>query len=384
MFDPFAYQVHLDPYPAYAALRASAPVYYNERWDVWALSRFEDVQAAARDWRTFSNAQGVNLDAVGELYGDGNFLDADPPWHDQLREVVRSWFTPKSIASLEPFVRARATAFVDALDDRGDIDLAAELCWTLPVETIGDVMGLPVEDLEAHRDWARAVLERDPGSRTAPVRALDAVEELRGYLGELLDERRRRPAADLLTTVATARVEGRPLARARAEAMLLLLFVAGTETTASFLGNAFLILARFPEQRAKLGDAALIPAAIEELLRFEPPIQHLARTTTESVTLHGRVIPAGARVLLLYGSANRDERRYSDPDVLDVERPPRRHLSFGEGIHHCLGAPLARLEARIALEMLLPVLGEYEPIGEPTRLYTHESRPLASLPITTG
>jgi cytochrome P450 len=165
--------------------------------------------------------------------------------------------------------------------------------------------------------------------------------------------------------------------------MLLLLFVAGTETTASFLGNSFLILARFPEQRAKLRDASIIPAAIEELLRVEPPIQHLARTTTRVVDLHDSAIPEGSGVLLLYGSANHDELRYPNPDVLDIERPSRRHLSFGEGIHHCLGAPLARLEARVALEVALPVLGEYE-AGEPTRLYTHESRPLKSLLVSVA
>jgi cytochrome P450 len=383
-FDPFSYEVHLDPYPTYAALRASAPAYYNEERDVWALSRFADVQAAARDWRTFSNAEGVNLDAVGEVYGEGNFLDADPPWHDQLRDVVRGWFTPKGIAALEPFVRARAVAFVDALRERGDVDLATELCWTLPVQTIGHVIGLPTADLDAHRAWAQAVLERDPGSSAAPSRALDAVEELRSYLGDLLEERRGLPAGDLLTTVAQARVAGRPLSQADCVAMLLLLFVAGTETTASFLGNSFLLLARFPEQRAKLAETSLIPAAVEELLRFEAPIQHLARTTTRSVELHGRSMPAGARVLLLYASANRDERRYPHADVLDIDRAPRRHLSFGEGIHHCLGAPLARLESRVALEVLLPVLGDYQPRGEPQRLYTHESRPLTSLQVSVG
>jgi cytochrome P450 len=227
-FDPFSYEIHLDPYPTYAALRASAPAYYNGRWDFWALSRFDDVQAAARDWQTFSNAQGVNLDDVGAIYGLGNFLDADPPWHDQLRDVVRSWFTPKSIAQLEAFVRSRATGFADALSDGGEVDLASDLCWTLPVETIGHVLGLPTDDLPAHRAWAQGVLEREPGSSVAPSSALEAVEDLRSYLGDLLDERRRRPAADLLSTVATAHVEGRPLARPDAVAMLLLLFVAGT------------------------------------------------------------------------------------------------------------------------------------------------------------
>jgi cytochrome P450 len=361
-----------------------APAYYNEQWDFWALSRFDDVQAAARDWRTFSNAAGVNLDAIGEVYGHGNFLDADPPWHDQLRDVVRSAFTPKSIASLERFVRAATADFVQSLSDRCDIDLAPELCWTLPVVTIGHVIGLPAAELEAQLTWAQGVLERDPGSRTPPSSALDAVEELRSYLGDLLDERRRRPADDLLSTIATARVEGKLLAKPDAVAMLLLLFVAGTETTASFLGNSFLILARYPDQRARLTDRSLIPAAVEELLRFEPPIQHLARTTTRTVELHGHAIPEGSRVLLLYGSANRDERRYLHPDALDIDRPARRHLSFGEGIHHCLGAPLARLEARVALEVALPALGEYDVGEEATRLYTHESRPLKSLPIRLG
>jgi cytochrome P450 len=185
LFDPFAYETHLDPYPMYAALRAQAPVYYSEQWDFWALSRFEDVQGAARDWRAFSNAQGVNLDAVGEVYGHGNFLDADPPWHDVLRNVVRSWFTPKTIASLEPFVRARALRYAKDVGGGGELDIASDLCWPLPVETIGHVMGLPTADVDAHQSWAQGVLERDPGSRSR-------LED-----GSRTSPRRRRGAADL-------------------------------------------------------------------------------------------------------------------------------------------------------------------------------------------
>jgi cytochrome P450 len=373
-YDPLVQQ---EPYAAYRALRRDFPVYRNEERGFWALSRFEDVQRAAREWRCWSSAEGVNLDDTLSLTGRGNFIAADPPDHDRLRRVVRERFTPATIAAMEPAIRADVRATLRTAIRAGGLDAAAALAWAIPVRTVSRALGVPLQDAPVLRAWLRAAIARDPGSDRLPAGARAAAESLRAYFVD----RVARADGGLLADVATARRE-REIASEEVPGLCVLLFIAGTETVADFIGNALIALAEHPEQRALLAaEPERMPAAAEELLRFESPVQYQLRTATKDTELHGTTLPEGAAVALLWGAANRDERRLERPDELDLARAPRRNLAFGEGIHHCLGAPLARLQGRLVLEEVLAAMPGYRVAGEPERIATHNTRGVARLAI---
>jgi cytochrome P450 len=373
-YDPLVQQ---EPYAAYRALRRDFPVYRNEERGFWALSRFEDVQRAAREWRCWSSAEGVNLDDTLSLTGRGNFIAADPPDHDRLRRVVRERFTPATIAAMEPAIRADVRATLRTAIRAGGLDAAAALAWAIPVRTVSRALGVPLQDAPVLRAWLRAAIARDPGSDRLPAGARAAAESLRAYFVD----RVARADGGLLADVATARRE-REIASEEVPGLCVLLFIAGTETVADFIGNALIALAEHPEQRALLAaEPERMPAAVEELLRFESPVQYQVRTATKDTELHGTTLPEGAAVALLWGAANRDERRWERPDELDLARAPRRNLAFGEGIHHCLGAPLARLQGRLVLEEVLAAMPGYRVAGEPERIATHNTRGVARLAI---
>jgi cytochrome P450 len=353
-YDPFSRETQLDPYPGYRWLLEHAPVYFNPDGGFYALSRHADVQAAFRDWRTFSSSAGVTLDALLEITGP-SFLTMDPPRHELLRELVRDPFRPKAIAELEARVAEHAANLLDELGD--EADLVAELASRLPVLVICDLMGFPTADEPALRQLSDLVLERVPDETSTPRAARDAALEMRAYFAEHLARRRRDGGDDLVTRLALA--EG--LTEDEQIGISFLLFEAGNSTTKSLLANALLLLAEHPAEREWLeANPAGTPGAIEEILRFESPVQNMGRVTTAPVELHGETIPAGARVLLVIGAANRDPRVFPDPDRFDLARAPRRTLAFGEGIHHCLGAPLARLEARVALRLFLERVASHE------------------------
>ena len=378
VYDPL---VQDDPYAAYRALRQAFPVYRNEERGFWALSRFEDVQRAAREWRSWSSAEGVNLDDTLSLTGPGNFIAADPPDHDRLRRVVRERFTPATIAAMEPAIRADVRATLTAAVSAGGLDAAATLAWAIPVRTISRLLGLPLEDEPVLRCGLRAAIAREPGSDRLPAAARRAAESLRTYFADHVERRRRAGGDDLLADVVAAQRRG-ALTCDEIPGLCLLLYIAGTETVADFIGNALVALAEHPEQRALLtAEPQRSAAAVEELLRFESPVQYQVRTGVAETELHGVVIPAGSAVALLWGAANRDERRWERPDELDLMREPRRHLAFGEGIHHCLGAPLARLQGRVVLEETLRAMPGYRIAGEPERIATHNTRGVARLAI---
>jgi cytochrome P450 len=373
-YDPLVQQ---EPYAAYRALRRDFPVYRNEERGFWALSRFEDVQRAAREWRCWSSAEGVNLDDTLSLTGRGNFIAADPPDHDRLRRVVRERFTPATIAAMEPAIRADVRATLRTAIRAGGLDAAAALAWAIPVRTVSRALGVPLQDAPVLRAWLRAAIARDPGSDRLPAGARAAAESLRAYFVD----RVARADGGLLADVASARRE-REIASEEVPGLCVLLFIAGTETVADFIGNALIALAEHPEQRALLAaEPERMPAAAEELLRFESPVQYQLRTATKDTELHGTTLPEGAAVALLWGAANRDERRLERPDELDLARAPRRNLAFGEGIHHCLGAPLARLQGRLVLEEVLAAMPGYRVAGEPERIATHNTRGVARLAI---
>jgi cytochrome P450 len=377
-YDPL---VQEEPYAAYRALRRDFPVYRNEERGFWALSRFDDVQRAAREWRSWSSAEGVNLDDTLSLTGPGNFIAADPPGHDRLRRVVRERFTPAAIAATQPAVRADVRAALEAGLRAGGLDAAATLAWAIPVRTISRLLGLPLEDEPALRTGLRAAIAREPGSDRLPAQARAAADGLRTYFADHVERRRRAAGDDLLADIVAAERSG-ALSPEEIPGLCLLLYIAGTETVADFIGNALVALAEQPEQRALLAaEPQRSAAAVEELLRFESPVQYQVRTATAHIELHGVDIPAGSAVALLWGAANRDERRWERPDALDLTREPRRHLAFGEGIHHCLGAPLARLQGRVVLEEMLRAMPGYRLAGEPARIATHNTRGVARLAL---
>jgi cytochrome P450 len=377
-FDPLAQE---DPYDAYRDLRQRFPVYRNEDRGFWALSRFDDVQRAAREWRRWSSADGVNLDDTLSLTGAGNFIAADPPDHDRLRRVVRDRFTPTTVAAMEPAIRTDVRATVGEAVRAGGFDAAATLAWAIPVRTISRLLGLPVEDEPTLRRWLQAVIRRAPEQDLLPPEARAAGDDLRAYFADHVEQRRRSAGDDLLADVVAAERRGE-LSADEIPGLCILLYVAGTETVADFVGNALVALAEHPGQRTVLAaDLALAPAAVEELLRFESPVQHQVRTATADLELHGVAIPAGGVVALLWGAANRDERRWERPDELELTREPRRNLAFGEGIHHCLGTPLARLQGRVVLEETLAAMPGYRLAGQPERIATHNTRGIARLPI---
>jgi cytochrome P450 len=377
-FDPL---VQEEPYAAYRELRESWPVYRNEARGFWALSRFEDVQRAAREWTELSSAEGVNLDDTLSLTGPGNFIAADPPDHDRLRRVVRGRFTPPGVAAMEAAIRADIRGALGAAVREGGFDAAEALAWAIPVRTISRLLGLPVEDEATLRVWLRAVIHRDAESERVPASARAAAGELRLYLVGHLAARREAPGDDLLSDIVAGHARGE-LDEAELPGLCILLYVAGTETVADFIGNALVALAEHPDQRALLAaQPDLGGAAVEELLRYESPVQYQVRTATVATELHGQTIAAGDRVALLWGAANRDERRWERPDELDVTRAPKRNLAFGEGIHHCLGAPLARVQGRIVLEETLAAIPDYRLEGPVERVATHNTRGVARLPL---
>jgi cytochrome P450/ferredoxin-NADP reductase len=387
-YNPFAPDFYTaDPFAVYRRMRDEAPVYYSEKWEWWALTPFEDVRAAALDADTFRSFEGMDIDDSRlEQVPPGSIGSMDNPRHDQVRQVVQPYFLPRRIAQLEDAIRGVVRDLVASWRDRGAVDrgmvdIAQELAWPLPFDVFFHLMGMPSrhdkDPVErARRDqlehWTHELKDRVPGTPHLTPVAKAATAGVQQFFIDLLEERRREGRNDLVTTFVNADIDGVPFVDAQVtptsevSGLMMILFLGGVESTAGLTGTLFKLLAENPDQRALLqADPSLIPAAVEEALRLITPLQLTARTTSREVTLHGVTIPAGGRVVLVTGAANLDERQFPDPDTFDITRPRGRHLGFGEGVHGCLGAPLARLEARIALEEALPVLGDYELAGPP-------------------
>lgn len=358
--NPFSYAFHEDPYPTYRWLREHAPLYRNDALDFWALSRWRDVFDASLDWETYSSAQGTTLEKM-----DPAMLEAmpimiflDPPRHDRLRRLVGRVFTPRRVGALEPFVRSTVRALLAPLAARGGGDFVQELSAPLPMEVIFTMLGVPGPDRRQMRAWMDRSLERDADTPSIPPRAMEAMGQMTLYWYELVAGLRRQPNDGLISALLTAEVETdaggtERLSDAEIVGFCALLGAAGNETVTKLLANAAVLLARHADVYAGMRAAPeRIPAVVEEVLRFWPPSQYQGRVTTRPVASHGRVIPAGDRVLLLTGSATRDEREFPDADRFDPGRAIPVAMGFGQGIHFCLGAALARLESRVALEEL--------------------------------
>ncbi len=390
-WDPFEASLKADPYPVWRRLRDEAPVYRNEQYDFWALSRFADVMAAHRDHRTFSSAHGTVLELMGEQPIASMMIFLDQPDHTELRRLVSRAFTPRRIAELEADVRQLCGDLLDAQRGRPSFDYVAEFGAVVPATVIAMLLGVPAGDRPEVRELIDTVFHLEPGVGMVNDVSAGAVLSLHGYIADQLRERLAHPRDDMLSDLVAAEVTGpdgarRHLTIDESTNFGVLLVAAGTETVARLLGWAGAVLAAHPDERAALvADRSLVPNAVEELLRFEAPSPVQGRWTTRPVELHGTEVPAGSKVLLLTGSAGRDERAFPDPDSFDVRRHVDQHLSFGYGIHLCLGAALARLEGRIALEETLARYPTWDVDHMHSEfLFTSTVRGYSRLPVVVG
>jgi len=366
-YDPYDEAIDLDPHGIWRRLRDEAPLYYHEQYDFYALSRFADVMTASLDWQTYSSARGTVLElidttppsAVSDDSSDafGMMIFMDPPGHDDLRRLVSRAFTPRRVAALEDRTRALCARFLDPHRDGHGFDYVEDFAAKIPAMLIGALLGVPAEDQDQLRIWGDLLMRFEPDG-ISPEK-LDAITSLNAYLADMVTDRQRHPRDDMVSDLLAAeltREDGstRRLGFDEVMAFFTLLQLAGSETTARLLGWGAVLLARHPDQRAKLvATPELVPNAVEELLRYEAPSPIQARFVTRDVEWHGQTVPACSKLALLTGSAGRDERAFADADTFDVERDFDRHLTFGYGVHFCLGASLARLEGRIVLEETL-------------------------------
>ena len=378
VYSPNDPAVQADPFPTYRTLRDEHPAYHNDEIGFWALSRFADVWEATRDPSTFSNdpahvtAYPEALNAIlPESALDFGLFYMDPPVHNRKRALISQAFTPKRIAALEPMIRDVSRGLLARCAGAGRFDVVGSFASPLPVAIIGELLDIPEERRdEVRRLWFRIIAR--PEGRTAEEMTLDvrtALDSMLGLFREVVEERRAHPGDDLISALLAAELDGERLDDDEVLSICYQLNVAGNDTTSHALSHAAMLLIEHPDQRADLeSHPGAIPDAIEEILRFESPSAFSPRFTARDVPLHDHVIPRGSVVFLLYGAANRDEREFEDPDRLDVRRVAPRHLAFGHATHFCLGAHLARLEMRVALEEMLPLLGRLAIADGPERL----------------
>ncbi len=386
-YSPYAYEIHEDPYPVYARMRSEAPVYRNEELDFWALSRHEDVLAAFRNLDGFSNAQGVSLEpsAFGpEAHKFMSFLALDPPRHTRMRSLVGKGFTPSKVAQMEDHIRAIALEHLEPALEQGTFDFIADFAGKLPMDVISELVGVPRVDRAEVRRLADVVVHREDGVLDVPAAGMEAAMALVAYYQDMVDERRRSRQDDLTSALVDAEIDGDKLTDDEIIAFLFLMVVAGNETTTKLLGNAWYWAWRNPAERSKpFGDPDRVTSWIEETLRYDTSSQMLLRVTRAPMELHGVAIPEGSRVLLLVGSANRDDSVFPDANRYDLDRDTSRLVSFGSGRHFCMGAPMARLEARIGLAELVRRVASYDVDPEGIeRVHSINVRGLAALPTT--
>jgi cytochrome P450 len=391
VLDPYDYDFHEDPYPYYKRLRDEAPLYHNEELGFWALSRHQDVLQGFRNSTTLSNRDGVSLDPVSRgphASKTMSFLAMDDPGHLRLRTLVSKGFTPRRIRELEPRVTELATQHLDIMLEKAgseSVDYVAEFAGKLPMDVISELMGVPVEDRDRIRAWADGVMHRDDGVTDVPAEAIEASINLIVYYQEMVAERRKKPADDLTTALLEAEIDGDRLTDEEVLGFMFLMVIAGNETTTKLLANAAFWGHKNPDQLTGIySDLEQVPLWVEETLRYDTSSQILARVVSGQLNLYDTTIPDGDVLLLLPGSAHRDERVFDNPDDYLVGREiGSKLMSFGSGAHFCLGAHLARMEARVALTELFKRIRGYE-VDEANAVRVHSSnvRGFAHLPMT--
>ncbi|WP_102417179.1 cytochrome P450 [Mycobacterium sp. 4858] len=390
-YDPFDSGIDDDPYPVWKRMREEAPLYYNERYNFYALSRYDDVARELPNWQTYRSGRGTTADILfaNIEVPPGILLFEDPPLHDLHRRLLSRVFTPRRMLAVEDLVRGFCVRELDPLVGAGGFDFIADLGAMMPMRTIGYLLGIPEQDQAKIRDRGGAYIELSDGRDPAAVNA-KLFEESIVVFAEYIEWRADHPSDDLMTDLLRAEIEEpdgtrRPLSRTEVLAYTAMIAGAGNETTARLIGFMGQLLSDHPDQRRELvADPSLIPGAVEETLRYEPPSPVQARYVAQDAELYGRVVPEGSYMLLLNGSANRDDRRFADPDRYDIHREGA-HLSFGQGLHFCLGSALARMEGRVALEEVLKRWPDWEvDYANAQRAHTASVRGWARLPVVTG
>jgi len=392
-YDPYDWDIDTDPYPAWKRLRDEAPLYYNEKYDFYALSRFDDVERCSVDWRTYISGKGSVLEIIksGIEMPPGNILFEDPPAHDMHRSLLSRVFTPKRIADIEPKVREFCARTLDPHVGSERFDFILDLGAQMPMRTIGMLLGIPEDDQEAIRERIDAGFKMESSEMPDSEGATYGIRSFGDDFVDYIEWRAQNPSDDLMTELLAAEFEDetgsrRTLTRDEILNYVGLLNAAGNETTTRLIGWTGKVLAEHADQRQELvDDPGLVPQAIEELLRFEAPSPVQARFVTREVDHHGERVPEGAVLLLLTAAANRDERHFEDPDRFDIHRKIDHHLTFGYGIHFCLGSHLARLEGRIALEEVLKRFPKWEVDWDhAVQAHTTTVRGWEQLPVFTG
>jgi len=390
VYSPYAYEIHEDPYPTYARLRAEAPVYRNDEGDFWALSRHADVVEAFRDNARFSSSHGVSLDPAASgphAHRTMSFLAMDPPMHGRMRGLVSRGFTPRRVLDLEPRIRELTRQHLDRALEQDSFDFIGDIAGKLPMDVISELIGVPTADRDEVRRLSDLLVHREEGTNDVPPAGVEAAFSLIAYYSDMLAQRRATPTDDLTSALLATEVDGDRLTDDEIMGFLFLMVVAGNETTTKLLGNAWYWAWRHPDERAKpFADPGGIPRWVEETVRYDTSTQMLARLATTDIELHDVVIPAGERVVLVVGSANRDETVFDHADNYDLDRTDRelqQIASFGFGRHFCLGASLARLEARVALEELVARIADYDiDANQAKRVHSVNVRGFATLPTT--
>lgn len=389
-YDPYDAGIDADPYPVWKRMRDQTPLYFNERHEFFALSRYEDVESGLLDWKTYRSGRGTVLEIVKQNIDipPGSILFEDPPLHDQHRSLLVRVFTPKKMSALEPLVRDYCARALDPLVGADGFDFVKDLGGPMPMRVIGYLLGIPESDQEAIRERLDAGMRLDEGSADRTGDENFAFVEM---FAEYIDWRAKHPSDDLMTELLNAELQEedgstRRLTREEVLTYVSLLAGAGNETTTRLIGWTGKVLGEHPDQRRQITeDRLLLTNAIEELLRYEAPSPVQARYVARDVTHHGQTVPEGSVMLLLNGSANRDERKFADADRFDIHRSIGRHLSLGYGLHHCLGAALARLEGRVALDEVLNRFPDWEvDTDRAVQAKTSTVRGWESLPVRTG
>lgn len=390
LHDPATY-AHGFPYEAFRELRDNEPISYHDHpaWErgYWVATRHADVQRVSRDWTAFKNAPHPFLPDTDQ-FGEGGssllLISLDPPEHTKLRKIISSGFTPRRINDLAGHVKARVRSVIDSVSDRGECDLVRDLALWLPLHAIADLVGVPEEDRAQVFEWTELTFGFDPS--VPPEERMNAAMSMFAYADAMCAERRAHPRDDLMTVLLEAEVDGNKLTELQLASFFMLLQNAGSETTRNLITTGTLALLQRPDQLERLrADLSLLPSAIEELLRYTTPVMSFTRTATRDTEVAGQAIPEGDRVLMVYASANRDERAFDNPDDVDITREPNDHVAFGAGgPHFCLGAHLARLESTLMFEEILTRFEGLEVTADPDslpRVYSNLIDGFAEMPV---